>query len=66
MGWDWWWRVIWECNCRLLDALSGGFRGRGKESHARNIIGECNCRLLDALEWWCEGCAGLLVVAPCY
>ena len=42
-------RVIGECNCRLLDALAGEFRGRGKESHARHIIGECNCRLLDAL-----------------
>ena len=36
-------------NCRALDALSGGFRGCGKESNARHIVGECNCRLLDAL-----------------
>ena len=42
-------RIIGECNCRLLDALSGALRGRGKESYVRNIIGECNCRLLDAL-----------------
>ena len=41
--------IIGKRNCRLLDALSGAFRGRGKESHVRNIIGECNCRLLDAL-----------------
>ena len=40
---------IGECNCRLLDAVAGEFRGRGKESNARRIIGECNCRLLDAL-----------------
>ena len=37
------------CNCWLLDALAGGFRGRGKESNARHIIGECNYRFLDAL-----------------
>ena len=40
---------IGECNCRVLDALAGEFRGCGKESNARYIIGECNCRVLDAL-----------------
>ena len=42
--------IIRECNCRLLDALAGEFRGRGKESNVRHIIGECNYRFLDALE----------------
>ena len=41
--------VIGECNCRLLDALAGELRGRGKESNVRHIIGECNDRFLDAL-----------------
>ena len=29
-----------ECNCRLLDALAGEFRGRGKANHVGNIFGE--------------------------
>ena len=49
MGCDGWCCVSGECNCRLLDALSGGFRGRGKESHVRNIIGECNCKIARRL-----------------
>ena len=40
---------IGECNCRVLDALAGEFRGCGQERRARHIIGECNCRLRDAL-----------------
>ena len=32
-----------------IDALSGAFRGREKESNVRHIIGKCNYRLLDAL-----------------
>ena len=49
MGCEWWCRVFGERNRRLLDALVGGFRGRGKES-------ECNCRELDALSGGFRGC----------
>ena len=44
------------CNCRVLDALAGEFRGGVKVSDARYIIGECNCRALDALAGECRGC----------
>ena len=32
-------RVIRECNSRLLDALAGELRGRGKESNVRILLG---------------------------
>ena len=56
-------------NCRALDALSGGFRGCGKESNARHIIGECNCRVLDALAGEFRGCrkesTARLIIGEC-
>ena len=56
LGSDWRCRVIGECKCRLLDALAGELRGRGKESNVRHIIRECICRLLDALAGELRGC----------
>ena len=63
LGSDWRCRVIRECNCRLLDALAGVLRDRGKESNARHNIGEYNCRLLDALagEFTGRGIYGVLL-----
>ena len=47
---------IGDCNCRVLDALAGEFRGCVKESDTRHIFGECNCRVLDALSGEFRGC----------
>ena len=60
---------IGECNCRVLDALAGEFRGCEKESNARHIIGECNCRVLDALAGEFRGCrkgsTARLIIGEC-
>ena len=61
--------IIGECNCRVLDLLSGGFRGCGKESNAGHTIGECNCRVLDALSGefalGCERCRCMIGECHC-
>ena len=55
--------IIGECNCRVLDALAGEFRGRGKDSNVRHIIAECNYRSPDALagEFRGRGMCGVLL-----
>ena len=47
---------IGECNCRVLDALAGEFRGCVKENNAQRHIRECNCKALDALAGEFRGC----------